>query len=70
MIDIKLIRENPDVIKEKLNTRGDFSKYIDEILELDKKRRECIGETEQLKNVRNTASQEIAKMKKDGINAR
>lgn len=69
MIDIKLIRENPDLVKGKLNTRGDFSKYVDEILELDKKRRGYIGETEQLKNVRNTASQEIAKMKKEGKDA-
>ncbi len=69
MIDIKLIRENPDAVKEKLNARGDYSKYVDEILELDKLRRGCIGETEQLKNVRNVASQEIAKMKKEGKNA-
>jgi seryl-tRNA synthetase len=69
MIDIKLIRENPGAVKDKLNTRGDFSEYVDEILELDKKRREYIGETEQLKNIRNTASQEIAKMKKEGKDA-
>jgi seryl-tRNA synthetase len=69
MLDIKLIRENPEDVKKKLNRRGDFGKYIDEIIKLDKQRREIIQEVEQLKNVRNSASNEIAKMKKTGNDA-
>jgi seryl-tRNA synthetase len=69
MLDIKLIRENPDEIKKKLNLRGDFGKLVDSIGELDKKRREIIGEVERLKNLRNTVSAEIAKMKKEGKDA-
>jgi seryl-tRNA synthetase len=69
MLDIKLIRENPEEVKKKLNLRGDFGKLVDSIGELDKKRREIIGEVERLKNLRNTVSAEIAKMKKDGRDA-
>jgi seryl-tRNA synthetase len=69
MLDIKLIRENPDEIKKKLNLRGDFGKLVDSIGELDKKRREIIGEVERLKNLRNTVSAKIAKMKKEGKDA-
>jgi seryl-tRNA synthetase len=69
MLDIKLIRENPDEVKKKLNIRGDFGKLVDSIGELDKKRREIIGDVERLKNLRNTVSAEIAKMKKEGKDA-
>jgi len=69
MIDIKLIRENPDGIKKKLNLRGDFAKLVDSIGEHDKRRREIIGEVERLKNLRNTVTAEIAKMKKEGKDA-
>ena len=69
MLDIKLIRENPDEIKKQLSKRGDFGKLIDDISELDKNRREIIQEVESLKNLRNTVSNEIAKMKKEKQNA-
>src|SRR5258706_5774936 len=69
MLDIKLIRDNPDLVKEKLSLRGEKPSIADNILELDKKRRECILETETLKGLRNTVSADIAKMKKSGENA-
>lgn len=69
MLDIKTIRENPELMKQKLIARGDNGENIDKILLLDLKRREFIGEVEKLKSLRNTVSQEIAKMKKDGQNA-
>lgn len=69
MLDIKLIRDNPGTVKEKLALRGEDTSKIDELLSLDKQRRECIGETERLKAVRNTVSAEIAKMKKAGEDA-
>ncbi len=69
MLDIKLIRENPDLVKQKLTIRGLKEDFVDKILVLDVKRREYIGEVEQLKSLRNTVSQEIAKMKKEGTNA-
>ncbi len=49
MLDIKLIRENSDFVKEKLKTRGGIFVLVDSILELDKKRRESIIEGERLK---------------------
>lgn len=69
MLDIKLIRENPDNIKKKLSIRGEKTESIDKILALDLNRREFIGEVEKLKSLRNTVSQEIAVMKKEGKDA-
>jgi seryl-tRNA synthetase len=60
MLDIKLLRENPDFVRERLATRhaGDEVK-IAEVLALDEKRRSALGEVEQLKAKRNAASKEI-----------
>jgi seryl-tRNA synthetase len=69
MLDIKLIRENPDFVKEKLKTRGGVFALVDSILELDKKRRDSIMEGERLKGLRNSVSQEIAHLKKEGKDA-
>lgn len=69
MLDLKLIRENPGLIKQKLEARNMSVESVEKILALDIKRREYIGEVEKLKSLRNTVSQEIAKMKKEGANA-
>lgn len=69
MLDIKLIRENPDSVKEKLKLRGENIQLIDDILKQDKERRGIIQKSEQLKNLRNTVSEEIAKMKKESKDA-
>jgi seryl-tRNA synthetase len=62
MLDIKFIRENPDVVREALNNRhsGDS---IDDILALDEKRRGLIVEVETLKARRNEVSKEIGRTK-------
>ena len=62
MLDIKLIREDPQAVKVRLKLRGENVQLIDEILLLDKERRGIIQKSEQLKNLRNTVSEEIAKM--------
>jgi len=52
MIDLKKIRNNPDEIKVKMENRGesfDLS-LIDEVVELDQKRRNILIEVEELKN--------------------
>lgn len=69
MLDLKLIRENPELIKQKLEARNMSADSVEKILALDIKRREFIGEVEKLKSLRNNVSQEIAKMKKEGANA-
>ena len=69
MLDIRLIRSEPELVKDKVAKRGDDPKVIDEILELDKKRRELIAQTEELKSRRNKVSGEIAQKKRNKENA-
>jgi len=62
MLDLRLIRENPDLVKEalvKLNTTAP----IDEILSLDEQRRGLLSEVEALRAKRNAVSKEIGRMK-------
>lgn len=65
MLDIKIIREHIDIVKEKGKTRGVASELFDEIAELDRKRRDLIVKTEDLKKYRNEVSQEIATLKRN-----
>ena len=65
MLDIKIIREKPEWVKERLRTRGE-DYPIDEILELDKKRRELIQRVENLRHIRREESERIGKLKKEG----
>lgn len=69
MLDIKLIRENAELVKAKLVLRNEDTKNIDEILELDKSRLEILHKVEVMKENRNKVSAEIAKMKKEKIDA-
>ena len=60
VLDIKLIRENPDFFRQRLATRGaGDEKRIDELLKLDEQRRKILAEVESLKAQRNRASKEI-----------
>lgn len=65
MLDLKFIRENPELVKAGIAKKNDKSD-IDAILEMDEQRREIIREVEQLKGERNKASAEIGKKKKAG----
>ena len=65
MLDIRIIREKPEWVKEKLRTRGE-DYPIDEILEFDKRRRELIQKVENLRHVRREESEKIGKLKKEG----
>ncbi len=63
MLDIKLLRDNPDIVRTALQNR--HTEYdLDAIIALDKTRRELLYEVEQLRAEQNTASGEIAKQKK------
>ena len=67
MIDIKLIREEPDIVKERLAKKGaDCSAEIDKIVELDKKRRSIIATVESDKAEQNKVSKIIPQIKKEG----
>ena len=60
MLDIKLIRERPDFVRQRLATRGAGDEaHIDELLKLDEQRRKLLGEVEALKAQRNRVSKEI-----------
>ena len=67
MLDIRLIRENPEKIKELLGRKEfDASEAVDRILQLDVKRRELISGGEAMKAEQNAASKSIPALKKSG----
>ncbi|MBI5215456.1 MAG: serine--tRNA ligase [Ignavibacteriae bacterium] len=68
MLDVKFIRENPQAVKEGIAKKGDVDR-VDEILNLDAKRREIIQQVEVLKGRRNTVSAEVGKLKREGKDA-
>lgn len=65
MLDLKLIRQRPDWIKEKLSSRGVTAEEIDELLGLDEQRRAKIVADENLKKKRNDVSEQIAQIKRE-----
>jgi seryl-tRNA synthetase len=68
MLDIQRLRKDPEGVESRLQTR-DPSIELDEILQLDEKRRSLTIEVEQLKARRNQGSQEVARLKKAGEDA-
>jgi len=62
MLDLNLIREQPDLIRTALKNRQMDSSSVDDILRLDEKRRQLLTEVEKLKAERNVVSKEIGKM--------
>lgn len=67
MLDIKLIRENPEEIVRRLAAKGtDAKDDIARIVELDARRREMISENEAKKAEQNRATKQIPQMKKEG----
>ena len=68
MIDIKLIRENKDLVKENIKKKFQDEKLplVDEVFELDKKVREVQVKADGLKADKNKLSGEIGKLMKDG----
>jgi len=71
MLDINLIRNNPEIVKKDLEKREDAEKlkWIDEIKTLDSEWRSFKVETEKLRNSRNVISREIGALKKEGKDA-
>ena len=66
MLDINLIRENPDLVRSNQLKTGQKTILVDEILKLDKKWREKKLELDKLRSKRNQISEEINKIKKAG----
>jgi seryl-tRNA synthetase len=67
MLDIKLIRDNPGLVRDRLASRqrGDEAR-IAEIAALDEQRRKLVGESDNLKSERNRVSKEIGQAKAKG----
>jgi seryl-tRNA synthetase len=62
MLDIRLIREQPDFVREGLEKTGDNPLRVDEVLALDDLRRRLESEVSDLRNQRNVGSKEIGKL--------
>ena len=69
MLDQKRIRNNPDEIRQSLIKRNESTENLDKFLQLDEKRRNMLTELEKVKNYRNTKSEEIARLKREGKDA-
>jgi seryl-tRNA synthetase len=63
MLDIRLFREEPELVKDGLAKVGADPAMVDAVLRLDEQRRQLIFEVEQLKAAKNAASKEIGKTK-------
>jgi seryl-tRNA synthetase len=68
MLDIRFIREHPDLVKEGIRKKG-ASDCIDDVLKFDSQRRDLLQTVEALKNKRNVVSEEIGQLKREGKDA-
>ena len=68
MLDIKFLRENPDIVKQNIRNKFQDEKLsmVDEVIALDKENREIKQEVEALRAERNKASKEIGKLMGQG----
>jgi len=64
MLELRFLRENIGLVKEKTAKRGLSTDMLDNFLAIDTRRLDALTEVESLKNARNTASREIAQLKK------
>ena len=68
MIDIKFLRENPEIVKQNIRNKFQDQKLplVDEVIELDKKKREATVKGDELRNKRNSLSDKIGQLMRDG----
>ncbi|CAB4862667.1 MAG: serine--tRNA ligase [Actinobacteria bacterium] len=69
MIDIKFLRENPDVVRASQKNRGEDETIVDQVLASDDARRVALSEFETLRAEQNTLSKAVAAAKGDEKNA-
>jgi seryl-tRNA synthetase len=70
MLELKFVRNNPEVVREALAKRHTSAEPLDKLLEYDKAWREALQEGDALKHERNVVSQEIAQLKKQKKDAK
>ncbi len=68
MLDLKFIRENPQIVKEAIARKREKDR-VDEILQLDGERRELLQKSETIKSERNQIAGDVAKLKQQGKDA-
>jgi len=68
MLDLKFIRENPDLVKKAVEAKRERAN-VDDLLELDVQRRQVIGEVESAQAEQNKVNKKIAEMKRSGQDA-
>ncbi len=68
MLDIKFVRENPDIVKENIKKKFEDHKLpmVDEVIELDKEVRAAQQEGDEIRAKRNTLSKQIGALMKEG----
>ena len=66
MIDIRILRNEPEKLIEALKRRNETRIDVDHLLDLDKQRRELVFSVEQMKSKQNTISKQIPQLKKEG----
>ena len=67
MLDIRVIRDNPAAVQDRLKTRGgDHWKLVDDVLACDESRRALETSKQQLQNSRKTISKQIGMLKGKG----
>ncbi|MGI6534026.1 MAG: serine--tRNA ligase, partial [Peptococcia bacterium] len=69
MLDLKFVRNNPQLVKDGLIKRNMTTELIDQFLTIDESRRQKLVVVEQKKSRRNSVSEEIGRLKKAGQNA-
>src|SRR4030042_5443147 len=69
MLDIKLVRENTDKVIEALKKRSEGTSVLDKLLSIEGRRRELLKAVEDDRQQRNSLSQEIGRVKKEGGDA-
>ncbi len=69
MLDVKMVRSNPDEVRRALERRGDSTSSLDEFLALEEERRRLLTDVESRRAARKRASDEIAVVKKAGGDA-
>lgn len=65
MLELKFVRNNPDIVRRALINRNMGTELIDELVKCDIAWRECLVEGDELKHRRNVVTREIAKLKKE-----
>ena len=65
MLELKFVRNNPEIVRRALISRNMGTELIDNLLEYDVSWRECLVEGDSLKHKRNVVTREIAELKKE-----